>query len=248
MIIDFHVHGKITSSFPFDEEKFLLTVNKARENGLNALVLTEHLHAKNFLEAYEFLKSKYNRIEDYYDLEGFKVFCGMEVTTKQDLDILIIGKVELVLKLGEKILDNLNGDEYIDINNLFKLDISDELLIILAHPFREHMELPSLEKCVLERLDAVELNSKDIFKFGLDEMKHKVTKLAEDLKCPITVGSDTHYFIQMSTAKNILSKNCNTVKEIKEEIKLENYNIDFSSDLDIRVEKAIAIKKQICKK
>ena len=248
MIIDFHVHGKITSTFPFDKEKFLLTIKEAKEYGLDSLAITEHCGSNNFLEGYEFLKSNYNSIGDYYDIDGFKVFYGMEVTTKQDLDILFIGNAEVVLKLREIINDNLKNDEYIDINDLFRLDIPDELLIILAHPYRDHVEFPELEKHVIERFDAVELNSKDIYKTKIEEMKDKVSKLAEKMKLPITAGSDTHYFIQVSTAKNIFRKDCITVKEIKEEIKCGNYNINFSQDLKVRVKSAIIIKKLICNK
>lgn len=248
MIIDFHVHGKITSGFPFDEEKFLLTIKEAKENGLDSLAITEHCGSNNFLEGYEFLNSNYNHIGDYYDIDGFKVFYGMEVTTKQDLDILFIGKTELILELREKIKDNLKSDEYIDINDLFKLDISDELLIILAHPYRDHIQFPELEKIVIERFDAVELNSKDIYKTGIEVMQDEVSKLAEKLQLPITAGSDTHYFIQISTAKNIFKKDCNTIKELKEEIKLANYNIEFSQDLKVRVKSATIIKKLICNK
>lgn len=248
MIIDFHVHGKITSTFPFDEKKFLLIIKEAKEYGLDGLAITEHCGSNNFLEGYEFLKLNYNLIGDYYDIDGFKVFYGMEVTTKQELDILFIGRTELVLELREKVNYNLKADEYIDINDLFKLDIPDELLIILAHPFRDHVEFPELEKHVIEKLDAVELNSKDIYKTEYEEMKDKVSKLAEKMKLPITAGSDTHYFIQVSTAKNIFRKDCITVKEIKEEIKCENYNIDFSQDLKVRVKSAIIIKKLICNK
>ena len=102
MNIDFHVHGKITSVFSFDKNQFLLTVKEARENGLDGLSITEHLGAKNFLEGYEFLESNYNRIYDYYNVDGFKVFYGMEITTKQNLDILVIGVPELVLNLKNK--------------------------------------------------------------------------------------------------------------------------------------------------
>lgn len=248
MIIDFHVHGKITSTFPFDEEKFLLTINEAREYGLDSLAITEHCGANNFLDGYKFLNSNYNRIEDYYDIDDFKVFYGMEVTTKQDLDILFIGKTELVLDLREKINSNLKGYKYIDINELFKLDIPDDLLIILAHPYRDHIQFPKLEENVINRLDALELNSKDVYKIGYDEMQEKVSKLAEEIRLPITAGSDTHYFVQVSTARNIFNKNCNTVKEIKEEIKQRNYSIEFSEDLNDRVNKAITIKKIICNK
>ena len=248
MIIDFHVHGKITSTLAFDQEKFLLTVKEAKENGLDSLAITEHLAANNFLEGYEFLKANYNRIEDYFDLDGFKVFYGMEVTTKQELDILIIGKPELVLSLRDEIRDNINGNEFIDINDLFTLNIADELLVILAHPYRDYIEFPDIESFVIDRLDAMELNSKDAYQGGTEEMKQKVTKLARKFNLPITCGSDTHYFIQVSTAQNIFNKNCNTVKEIKEEIKAGNYSINLSSELNVRVKSAIIIKKLICNK
>lgn len=248
MIIDFHVHGKITSTFPFDKEKFLLTIKEAREYGLDSLAITEHCDANNFLEGYNFLNSNYNHIKDYFDIDGFKVFYGMEVTTKQDLDILFLGRTELVLELREKINSHLKNDKYIDINDLFELDISDELLIILAHPYRDHIQFPKLEKHVIERLDAIELNSKDVYRIGYEEMQDKVSKLAGEFQLPITVGSDTHYFIQVSTAKNIFNKNCNTIKEIKEEIKQRNYNIEFSQDLKDRVRSAIINKKIICDK
>lgn len=248
MIIDFHVHGKITSTFPFDEGKFLLTIKEAKEYGLDSLAITEHCGANNFLDGYKFLDLNYNRIKDYYDIDGFKVFYGMEVTTKQDLDILFIGQAELVLELREKINSNLKADKYIDINDLFELDIPDELLIILAHPYRDHIQFPELKKHVIERIDAIELNSKDVYITGYEEMQNKVSKLAEKFQLPITAGSDTHYFIQISTAKNIFNKNCNTVKEIKEEIKQKNYNIEFSQDLKDRVKSAIIRKRLICGK
>jgi histidinol phosphatase-like PHP family hydrolase len=248
MTIDFHVHGKITSTLAFDQEKFLLTVKEAKENGLEALALTEHLAAKNFLEGYEFLTANYNRIEDYYDVDGFKVFYGMEVTTKQELDILIIGKPEVVLSFKDEITANIKENEFIDINDLFALNIPKELLVILAHPYRDYSEFPEIESHVIDRLDAMELNSRDAYEGGMEEMKQKVTKLARKFNLPITCGSDTHYFIQVSTAQNIFAKNCNTVKEIKQEIKAGNYSINLSSELNVRVKSAIIIKKLICNK
>lgn len=248
MIIDFHVHGKISRSYPFNKEQFLLAIEEAKEYGLDSLVITEHFNADNFLECYDFLKSNYNLIKDYFNVNGFKIFYGMEVTTKQNLDILFIAKPYLILNLRKEIFINMKDDEYIDINTLFKLNISDEVLIILAHPYRNHIEFPKLERYIIEKIDALELNSKDIYKYGMEEMQRKVSDLSKKFKLPITSGSDTHYFIQISTAKNILNKNCETVKEIKEEIKNGACDIKFSEDLKIRVKCAIIIKKLICKK
>ena len=145
MTIDFHVHGKISKKFPFDNERFLLTINEAKEGGLDALAITEHCDAENFLQGYEFLETNYKLIEDYYDIDGFKVFYGMEITTQQKLDILIIGNPKLILELRGKIIETLNGRDYIDINYLVELPKLDDMLIILAHPYRRHEEFPSLE-------------------------------------------------------------------------------------------------------
>lgn len=246
MVIDFHVHGKIKKSFPFDEERFLLTINEAKEYGLNSLCITEHFNSDNFLEGYNYLSKNYNLIDDHYNIDGIKVFYGMEVKTKQELEFLIIGIPNIVLKLRDDIINNLDDDKYMDINDLFKLNISDELLIIMAHPYRNHSTFPDVDSKIIEKIDAIELNSKDIYKHGLENMQDKINNLSKQLNCPITAGSDTHYFIQVSSAKNIFNKECNNIKEIKEEIKLRNYKIMFSDDLKVRVKSAKIIKKLIC--
>ncbi len=247
MIIDFHVHGKITSTFPFDKEKFLLTINEAKENGLDSIAVVEHCGADNFLEGYNYFNDNYPQIDDYYNVKGVKVFYGTEITTKQVLDILFIGNPKLVLELREKVCKT-KDDEYIDINELFKLYIPEDILVILAHPYRDHDIFPELEKYVINRIDAIEFNSKDLYKHGMENMKDRVRKLANKLNLPIVCGSDTHYFIQVSSAKNIFVKECTSVKDIKEEIKTGKYKVDFSYDLNVRVKSAIIIKKLICNK
>ena len=248
MIIDFHVHGKITNKFPFDKEKFLLTISEAKEGGVDSLAITEHCHSENFLEGYNVLNTNYELIGDYYNIDGFKVFYGIEVTTEQKLDIVIIGKPKLILELREKIIYNLKGKDFIDINDLFKNITPDELLVILAHPYRNHNELPKLKEEITNKINAIELNAKDLYKNGIDIMKAKVLQLAKSLNLPVVCGSDTHHFIQMSSVKNIFSKDFKRVQDIKEEIKLRNYEIELSSDLKTRVKSAIIIKKLILNK
>ena len=248
MTIDFHVHGKISKKFPFDNERFLLTINEAKEGGLEALAITEHCDAENFLQGYDFLENNYKLIEDYYDINGFKVFYGMEVTTEQMLDILIIGNPKLILELREKILGNLKEGEYIDINDLFAFSRLDEMLIILAHPYRRHEELPTLKTEVLNRFNAIEFNAKDLYNNGIEIMKNRVIELSNKLNIPIVCGSDTHHFIQVSSVKNVFHKDCGTIKEIKEQIELKNYNVEISQELNLRVKSAMIIKKLICHK
>lgn len=248
MVIDFHVHGKISNKFPFDKEKFLLKIDEAQNGGMDSIALTEHCHAKNFFEGHDFLNTNYKLIEDYFDINGFKVFYGTEVTTKQKLDILFIGTPNLVIKLREQISKNYDDENFIDINDLFKISVIDELLVILAHPYRKHISFPKLDNNVLNKISALEFNSKDLYKNGIDETIESVTKLANKYNLPIVCGSDTHYYKQISTAKNILNKECKNIKEIKEEIESNNHIVKISEDLLTRVEEAIKMKKAICNK
>ena len=248
MIIDFHVHGKISSKYTFDEEKFLDMINEAKKEKLDSLAITEHCHANNFLEGYNFLKTNYILQEDYFDVDNFKVFYGIEVTTKQDLDILFIAKPELIIQLREKVISNIKESKYIDINDLFNLHISDEILIILAHPYRNYLDFPKLDNYIIQKLDAIEINAKDLYKYGIEDMKDKVLKLGKKLNLPVVCGSDTHYFTQISSVRNIFSKECNTIKQIKEKIKLKEYTIEISDDLKSRVEDAMNKKRIICNK
>ena len=245
MKIDFHVHGKITSSFPFDREKFLLAIEEAKAGGLDSIALTEHCHADNFLEGYQYLNSNYNLVCDYYNIDGFKVFYGMEVTTLQRLDILIIGVPLDVIALKEKISSKYNDEEFIDINKLFELIEKDRYLVILAHPYRKQEKFPELSHAIWENIDAIEFNATDLYKNGIEEMQEKVLKLSKINNIPIICGSDTHHYIQISSVKNIFIKDCTTVKEIKEEINKRNYKTELSSELKVRVKSAKIIKKLI---
>ncbi len=246
MTIDFHVHGKITNKFPFDKEKFLLIIEEAKSQGIDSLSVTEHFHSKNFLEGYEFLNENYQQIEDYYNVNGFKIFYGMEVTTKQNLDILIVGNPSLILNLRTEIINNLNKRKFIDINELFKVCNPNELLIIIAHPYRNHTVFPKLDKQVLSKIDAIELNAKDLYKNGIENMKKKVQDLANILNLPIVCGSDAHHFIQMGSVKNVFDLDFNSIKGIKKTIKKGKYHVKISQDLSIRVRSAIIIKHLIC--
>lgn len=242
MVIDFHTHGKITSKFCFDKEEFFKKIEEAKGEGINSLALTEHSHADNFIEAYKFLEHNFEYVSDYYNVNGVKIFTGVEVTTVEGLDILVIGRREDILDFNNKVLNIKGEQEFICINDLFNIYNNENLLIILAHPYRKYDILPSIENEIYSKIDAIEFNAKDLYKNGIEDMKTKVIQLSKKLDIPITGGSDSHYFLQIGSIKNNFDIDCNTVKEIKEQIKLNNYNVIISQDLSIRVRSSIIIK------
>ena len=245
MKIDFHTHGKLSSKFPFDREEFINKINEAKSNGIDSFALTEHCHAENFMEGYKFLENNYKYVNDYYDIDGFKVFIGMEVTTNEGLDILVIGNREHIVELHKKVEITKTKQKFISIADLFNVLDCSNLLIIIAHPFRKHTNFPIIDKNIIEKIDAIELNAKDLYDNGIDDMKNKVNKLGKLLNVPITGGSDSHYSIQISSIKNDFNVGCNTIREIKAEIKSNNFIVEISDDLEIRVKSSKIIKKLI---
>jgi len=247
MTIDFHVHSKITSKFPFNKEEFLLIIEEARLEGIDSLVLTEHCHADEFIGAYDFLSNNYPLIEDYYDVDGIKIFCGIEITTNQNYDFLVIGKPNEVLELRNTIVNELKYTKDIPIEKLFKLFDKEKFIIILSHPHREHDEI-DLSDEILNKLDAIEYNARELYDGGIDIMKNRIDKLSKETDLPIVCGGDAHHFIRMGCVRNIFDSDCITVKQIKEQINLRNFKTEISPNLSIRVKSSIVIKKLMCNK
>ena len=251
MVIDFHVHGKITKTAAFNEENLLQCINEGKSEGIEGFALTEHCHANNFFEAYNFLETNYKYVNNYYDVNGFKVFIGAEITTReinsnQKIDILIIGERSYILELRNKVMNNSSEQEFIELEKLFSLCNTNEVLVILAHPYRRSNEFPNLSLMVLDRIDALELNATDLHKHGIDEMKNKVIELSKKLNKKIIGGSDSHHFIQFGSIKNKFNQDCQNIKELKAQIRIDDYNVEISPNLSIRVKSQKIIKKLIC--
>ncbi len=61
-----------------------------------------------------------------------------------------------------------------------------------AHPFRESTPLHHIERELLTKLDAFDLNGKDLFEQGISVNTEKVFPFAKMLGIPVVGGSDTH--------------------------------------------------------
>ena len=84
-----------------------------------------------------------------------------------------------------------------------------------------------------------------MYEKDIDNMKEKVKELSKKLNIPITGGSDSHYFLQIGSIKNVFDKDCNTITELKKQIKSNNYKVIISKELPIRVRTSKIIKKII---
>lgn len=241
MDIDLHCHGKLSKKSKFSIKHFTNLQQAAMRNGLQAIALTEHFNTWGFDEIYETLERRYTYKDDYYDVDGLKVFCGMEVDVREEGHILLVGKRDNVLSLQKALLPFVTKDKYPPMDYLLEEAGKREMLKIGAHPYRNEHSLGRLDANLLKRLDFLELNGKD-FKKG-----NSVLRLADSVGLPVVAGSDTHHWLQVGCVKNRLAKDCYTVSQLRCCLKEGHYHTVISPWIGLRLTSAGIVKKMLKK-
>lgn len=242
MKIDLHSHIKLSKKTEFSIDYFRESIHEARLNGLDAIAMTEHFNTNHFYDIYEELDRHYTYQEDYYNVEGFKVFPGLEIDVKFGGHILVIGIKESILELRSRLEPHITAESFVLFEQL--LDWCDELslLRIGAHPHRESNPLTQHEAATLQRLDCFDLNAKDLCTYGPD-MQNAVIELAHTIGIPVVAGSDTHHPLQFGSVMNKLDANYNRIADIAACLKQGRYQIEVSACLETKVKSATLIKK-----
>jgi PHP family Zn ribbon phosphoesterase len=247
MKIDFHSHVKLSKKTAFDIDNFKELIKEAREEGLTAIAITEHFNTSNFPVVYDTLDQYYEYTNDYYNVDGFKAFTGMEVDVAEEAHILVIGNLKDIRILREALNGYDTKGNFIALEKLFELCRPYDMLIIGSHPFREDHPLYKAAPELLNKFHGFDLNGKDLYVYGIEEMTSMVKALGEKHKVPVVAGSDTHQYLQIGSVMTVFEKECNTVKEIKEEIAAERYSLFISPNLRIKIKAATMIKSLLKK-
>jgi len=243
MRIDLHTHAKLSKASDFSENYYREMIAEAKESGLNALALTEHFNTRNFHEVYDSLDRMYPYNGETYDAEGLLIFPGMEVDIRENGHILLIGQKEHILAVRRELEPFTAKGAFIPFADLMNLAERYPLLKIGAHPFRESTPLHHLPKEQLLRLDAFDLNAKDMYQYGSPANLARVTDFAEALDKPVTAGSDTHQCLQYGSVYNVLDRSCSNAAELKKAIVSDAFRVVVSEDLPLRVKASVLLKK-----
>lgn len=163
MKIDLHVHASERSGCSTSGEKEILRA--ARGFGLDALAFTDHDRL-----AGEARLTELNR-----KFAPFRIFCGVEVRTLEEEDVLVLG-------LDEPDLESL-GWHYDDLHVFVR---ERNGFFVLAHPFRFHDGVSA--DVELHCPDAVEVASTNM----APEVQAKARDFAARLGCPTIHASDAH--------------------------------------------------------
>ncbi|MCL1632334.1 PHP domain-containing protein [Sporolactobacillus sp. CPB3-1] len=245
MNIDFHTHVKVAKKSDFSPDYFKEMIHEAKLAGLDAIALTEHFNTSSLETVYQYLDDHFDYVQDYYDADGLKIFPGMEVDVREVSHILLISRRENVAAMFRTLKNHLGKEDFLPFSALMDLAEQYNVLKIGAHPFRPATPLTQHAPEQLKRLDALDLNGKDLYSIGVDENRSKVYGFAERLGLPVTGGSDTHQFMQYGTVINTLPENCATIDDLKAAVHSGNFSIRISDDLKLRVKSATLIKKLV---
>lgn len=243
MRIDFHSHVKISKKTDFMPEYFQEMMKEAREAGLTGIAMTEHFNTRRYKDIYDFLDKQYRYVNDYYLIDGLKLFPGIEVDVKEIGHILLIGNRKDILSIRSLLETNTREENFLSFDKLMDIAEHYEVLKIGAHAFRESTPLYHLKEDQLKRLDALDLNGKDLYAQGQNVYRDKLESFAEKLGLPVVGGSDTHHFLQYGSIYNELSNECDSVEQLKSSIASGQYKIHISENLALKVKAASLTKK-----
>ncbi|QHW31864.1 PHP domain-containing protein [Paenibacillus rhizovicinus] len=248
MKIDFHIHVKLSKKTNFEQEHFGSMINEARAQGLDAITLTEHFNTHRFEEVYGSLDRLYPCNNHYYNADGFKIFTGMEVDVAEGGHILVSGPKDKLLEIRNALDRHTTTETFIGLEALFELCEPRGMMVIGGHPFRESNHLYHIDRALLRRFDAFDLNGKDLHEIGIQENIAKVLPLGAELGVPVVAGSDAHQMFQVGCVHNEFVGNFETIAELKTAIRSGAYKRVISPSLHLQVRAANLVKKLLKKK
>ncbi|OMF27204.1 hypothetical protein BK133_19845 [Paenibacillus sp. FSL H8-0548] len=236
MKIDLHTHAKWSKNIEFSYDYYRGMMDGASKY-LDAVALTEHFNTCNFQDIYNTLDQHCPYKGDYYMVEGVKVFPGIEVDVREKGHILLIGARESIIALRSRLENHTLEGEYVELEHLLDLSEEYDCLRIGAHPFREANPLYQVKPELLARLDAFDLNGRDLHHYG-QEMEERVKGLAELIALPVIAGSDTHQPLQFGSVYNRFEQSCDTIEQLRDVIRRGAYDYQISQHFHQKVQLA----------
>ncbi|KGP73777.1 histidinol phosphatase [Pontibacillus yanchengensis Y32] len=243
MNIDFHTHANLSKKIPVSAEEFKDKMRVAYENGLNAVAITEHFNAANFLSFYEEMDQTFPYEGDHYKVDQLKVFPGIEIDVKETGHFLVVADRDTIKTIRKRLIGHEEEEDFIEVKELVDFLSDFDVLKIAAHPYRESTPWTHHEDDILKQFNAFDINGKDLFKYGIS-MKQKVESLGEQFDVPVIGGSDTHQYLQYGSIYNRFP-DCDTVSELKEALRNAKYETIVSNCLETKVHSAKVVKKMI---
>ncbi|MGL4624222.1 MAG: PHP domain-containing protein [Culicoidibacterales bacterium] len=243
MKLDFHTHGKLAKKLPFSEVYTQWLLQAAKKSGLDAICLTEHFNTLEFETLYDYITTYCTCDEDsYVTPEGLRIFLGLEIDIYEGGHTLVIGSKETVMTIYRQLLPFHNQENFLGIDDLYKLLSGKELIFGAAHAYRSGSNIPHLSEQQLGYFDFYDLNGKDLAAHS-ELTINQIKELALKFNKPYVGGSDTHQATQYGVVYNEFTKTITSIRLLREEMQAGAYQISIAPTVEMQVANAGAQKK-----
>lgn len=244
MYLDFHTHGKLAKYLPFSVPYTQWLFDEAQKAGLTGLCLTEHFNTQQFADIYRYILSASERDGETLLYRGLRIFPGMETDIAEGGHILSLGPVEAILELNARLEPYKQRGRFLPFEQLLQVFSEYPVLVGAAHPFREGGHIPELDARLLQQLDFIDLNGKDVAENR--ERTEKLTyAMGEKLRIPVVGGSDTHQALQYGCIRTRFLRACNTFEALYAMMQNGEYEIEVHPDAAHRVASATLLKRAL---
>jgi len=240
--VDFHFHTCLSKSNPFDLDFFKQSVISAREQGLAAIVITDHHDTHDYERIYTALDQNYEYNGHYYLMEDVRYYPGIEVAIREGPHLLVSGQRDSILTFYDRMRPHISPDTFCTLEEFFALQSGLDVLNIFAHPLRLGRELERVDPALISGFDALDLNAKDLRRYGL-EHRLSVEQLGRERGLPVVAGGDSHHYYQLGCVFNDFHQSFETIADLRKLIHAGAYTVNVQPDLSQRVETAQALKK-----
>lgn len=245
MNIDFHVHGILSKRKEFNITFFMNEILFAKECGINGIFLCEHYNAVEFNKIHEYLRDNYTYDGDRYIVNNVSIFPAIEVNVKNKGHVVLASDRDSILDIRAYLEKYITSNDKIELEDL--LDLADlyNCFKIGAHPCRRGHKLCNHPIELLSRLDALDLNGKDIYKKGEATARDELIELSSKLGKNIITGSDSHTPLQIGALYTKLNRQCITINEIKKCIEENDYSVEIKENLDFKIYSSKILKRSL---
>ncbi len=192
ILAELHCHTQFLGWQHFSRRRLHSFLSKAKLLGVNLLAFTEHANIRSYWKLFAFLE------ESAWQWEDMTILTGAEITVREDGDILVYGSPSAFKKLSDHLGGWPAGRDRPALERLLDAAQALDLMTTGAHPLRPGLDLRKVSPELLRRLDALELNAREINK------RQQASGLATDLGLPVLGGSDAHFSRHLGRVLNRL--------------------------------------------
>ncbi|WP_223699951.1 hypothetical protein [Sutcliffiella deserti] len=221
MIIDFYT--LISNETISNKDQIIAAVKRAKENQLTALVLAKEFISQNIDNFFDYLDTTEQYFDDYYFIEGIKVFSAIEVITNEIGKVLMVGSRYDLKTFNYFFREYQQEGEKVPLLELDKISKTLNFIMICEHPLKKNLLIDEKSEELVKTFHCCVIDERNFKDYGLP----KLVEIAAKYRLPVIAGGGELLTTSYGEVVNVLERDCETINEIKEILKEGLFNIEM---------------------